>query len=275
MDQSDPSDEDDSQDSEEEFASSEAPAETLLKAVMDIIDSLYRLATKIRNPATRLQSAKARAFQRVDTETGRDVIDAYKILDLQHVKELLREYRALKPADLGCEPVVEPKSRDNSRRSVDLNDHEEQLACRLAQANTFRRQQFGHWRKHRDKSIKETVNALDQLPALSPNQKNPLDNFKRILPAALLPGPKTIAALSRPSTASHLQNPARFGGDDLLSTTSARTVTPRALDVRDEQIEVPSPPEIIKRAAKIDSHFQCPYCFTLCSKSQLQPDAWR
>lgn len=271
----DPSEGDDSQDSEEEFASSEAPAETLLKAVMDINDDLYRLATKIRNPATRLQSAKARAFQRVDTETRVNVFDAYKILDLQHVKELLWEYRALKPADLGCEPVFGPKYSDDSRRSMNLNDHEEQWAYQLAQANTFRRRQFGHWRKHRDKNIKETVSALDQLAPLPSSQKNPLDNFKKILPATLLPGPKTMAALSRPSTASFLQNPSRFGSDDVSSTTSARTVAPRALNVRDEQVEVPSPPEAIKRAAKTDGHFQCPYCFTLCSASQLQPDAWR
>lgn len=242
---------------------------------MDIIDGLYRIATKIRNPATRLQSAKARAFRRVDPDTGVNVIDAYKILDLRHIKELLCEYRALKPADLGCEPVFEPKYRDDSRKSIILNDFEEQWACQLAQANTFRRQQFGHWRKHRDKNIKETVSALSQLALLSSSQKIPSDNFKKILPAALLPGPKTMAALSRPSTASYLQNPARFGSDDVLSTTSTRTVAPRALDVRDEQVEVPSPPEAIKRAAEIERHFSCPYCFTLCSASQLQPDAWR
>lgn len=245
-----------------------------MKSVIDINDSLYRVATKIRNPATRLQSAKARAFRRVDTETGIDVIDAYRKFDLEHVKALLRKYR--EAADLGWEPTSEPKSRYDSRRPMNSNDPEEHWACRLAQANTFRRQQFGHWRKHRDKNIKETVNALNQLSTLSSNQKDvQRESFRKPLPAALLSGPKTISALSRPSSASLLQRPSRFGGDDGISTTSARTVAPRALDVRDEQVEVPSPTEAIKRAAKIDGYFQCPYCFTLCSASQLQPDAWR
>lgn len=239
-----------------------------MKDVIDLNDSLYRLATKIRNPATRLQSVKARAFRRVDTETGIDVIDAYKKFDVQHVQELLREYRAQKSSNPGWEPASESITY--------LNDNEEILGRRLAQANTFRRQQFGYWRKHRDKNIKETTNALNQPPAHSLGLKiNPQGNFRDITNDALLPGPRTIAALSRPSTATYLQSPSRFGGDNLSSTTSVRTVAPRALDVRDEQVEVPSPPEAIKRMAKIDRHFQCPYCFMLCSASQLQPDAWR
>lgn len=267
MDQFGASDGDDSQDSEEEFASSEAPAETLLKDVIDINDSLYRLATKIRNPATRLQSVKARAFHQFDTETGIDVIGVYKTLDLLHAQEVLWGYRDPKPTDPGWAPSSEP---------LNLNDEKENLARRLAQANTFRWQQFGYWRRDRDKNIKETADALDQLPPFLSGQKNSSqDKSRNIMQPALLPRPKTIATLSRPSTATHLQNPSRFGGDDVLSTTSVRTIAPRALDVRDEEVEVPSPPEALKREAKIGRHFQCPYCFMFCSASQLQPDAWR
>ncbi|MCJ1465208.1 hypothetical protein MMC07_003824 [Pseudocyphellaria aurata] len=361
-------DEDDSQDSEEEFASSEAPAETLMKDVIDVNDSLYRLATKIRNPATRLQSVKARAFHRFDEETGIDVIDSYKKSDLRHVQELLREYRAQKPSDpewelsserikqgwlwnpyqtldlnslefnhlpffcvgrpplkLRCDWVIDrtvqlkarqkldamavqqPQSpavtamlqeivhlllcteiHQHTREQRDLRlsdwsarirneiDNEEILAPRLAQANTLRRQQFGYWRKHRDKKSKETANTLDQLPTFPLSQEiYPRGAFRDITNAALLPGPKTIAALSRPTTATYLQSPTRFGGDDMSTTTSVRTITPRARDARDEQVEVPSPPKAIKRVAKINKYFQCPYCFMLCSASQLQPDAWR
>lgn len=238
-----------------------------MKDVVDINDSLYRLATKIRNPATRLQSVKARAFRRLDTESGIDVIDVYKKLDLHHAQEVLWGYRDPKPTDSEWAHSSEP---------LNLNDEKENLARRLAQANTFRRQQFGYWRKHRDKNIKETADALDQLPTLLSGQKNsPQDKSRNIPQPALLPGPRTIVTLSRPSTATHLQNPSRFGGDDVLSTTSVRTIAPSALDVRDEEVEVPSPPEAIKRVAKIGRHFQCPYCFMLCSASQLQPDAWR
>ena len=61
--------------SDEEFASSEGTAKVLLSSVADIVDNLYRLATKIRDPASRLPSSKARLFKKADPETGVDFIE--------------------------------------------------------------------------------------------------------------------------------------------------------------------------------------------------------
>ena len=265
--------------SDEDFASSKPPAEVLLDAVADVNNSLYRLATKVRNPATRLPTSKTRLFKCVDAASGVDLIEQMREADLRHLQELFWEYRASKPAEVnaGLGDVTENKEkRDNLRRPRVLDDGDQILLSRFAQANTYRRQQFGHWRRHRDKKGKETAEALNRMPAL-PAKEFPSSRtkFGFGLGLPVHHGPHTLAALSRPSTASHLQNPTRFEGDDIRSTTSARTIAPKAMDVRDEVVDVPSPPEALKAFARIKGHFECPYCFTICSASQLQPDAWR
>lgn len=71
--------------SDEEFASSEATAKVLLSSVTDIVDNLYRLATKIRDPASRLPSSKARLFRHPDPETGVDFIEKVRAIDAVHI----------------------------------------------------------------------------------------------------------------------------------------------------------------------------------------------
>ena len=180
-------------------------------------------------------------------------------------------------SEVGTESL-DAEERDCLRRPRTLGEDDNTLISRFASANTYRRQQFGHWRRHRDKKAKETAAALNRLPVLpirdSASEKVKL-NFSLNLGTPLQHGPNTLAALSRPSTASHLQNPSRFEGDDIRSITSARTVAPKAMDARDESIDVPLPPDSLKDLAEIKGHFECPYCFTICSASQLQPDAWR
>ena len=267
--------------SDEAFASSKPAAEVLLDAVTDVNDSLYRLATKVRNPATRLPKSKARLFKRIDQTTGVDSIERLREADLKHMQELFWEYHAVQRPAANAEPKeasVDAEKLDCLRRPRNLDDSDTTLISRFALANTYRRQQFGHWRRHRDKKAKETATALGRLPALpirdSASEKVKL-NLGLNLGTPLQHGPNTLAALSRPSTASHLQNPSRFEGDDIRSVASARTVAPKPMDKRDEAIDVPLPPESLKELAKQKGYFECPYCFTICSVSQLQPDAWR
>ena len=263
--------------SDEEFASSEATAEVLLSSVTDIIDNLYRLATKIRHPASRLPSSKARLFRNADPETGVDFIEEIRAIDAAHIEELLLEYRSLKSADVVVSPEATLEEKDCMRKPRMLDKACHIIITRLAQANTYRRQQFGHWRKHRDKIAKETLEALDRRQALlsSMNTGSTVKRPQNIFTGGPQLSPRTLAALSKPSTASYLRNPSRFGDDDGKSSTSHRTVTPKAWNPRDEQIDVPPPPLALKETAKKEKHFVCPYCFTICSASQLQPDAWR
>ena len=66
-------------------------AKTALENAEGVIDRLYRLAFKIRNPATRLGFSKAQNFQQIDPDTGVDLIEVFAAFDLQHVEQILLE----------------------------------------------------------------------------------------------------------------------------------------------------------------------------------------
>lgn len=57
-----------------------------------IIDRLYKLSFKIRNPATRLGFFRARSYCAKDGETGVDLMKRYAYFDLRHVAETMARY---------------------------------------------------------------------------------------------------------------------------------------------------------------------------------------
>ena len=60
----------------------------ILARLEDIIDRLYRLSFRIRNPATRLNVSKAAEYRDVDESTNVDLMDVYAEADRKHVHEL-------------------------------------------------------------------------------------------------------------------------------------------------------------------------------------------
>ncbi len=120
---------DESSEDEDELVSyqEESVSTIVLENARLIIDRLYKLSFKIRNPATRLGFSKARSYREIDEETGVDLMDWYATFDLQHVAEVLARYWRRPPEE--CESHY--------------------LVKRLASANTHRRRQFGQWRKHK------------------------------------------------------------------------------------------------------------------------------
>lgn len=243
---------------------SESEVETILKGVTDIIDRLYKLAIKIRNPKTRLATSKAVNFKHIDEETGIDLVQEFAKIDTCHIEELFWDNRLIDVQD--TEPIFMER-RDRERRPRKLIEVDHVLISRLARANTRRRQQFGYWSRHRSKNTQETARALEarELP-IGKLQDPRLLSERRTTVAG-----QSAGIVSRPSTATHLLNPAMITMNDSASTTSLGTVAPNAKIVQDEQVVVPHPPEVLKKS----KHFLCPYCFTLCSQSLLKQEAWR
>lgn len=92
-----------------------------------IMDRLYKLSFKIRNPATRLGFSKARSYHEYDEDTGVDLMDWYASFDLRHMAEIMARYWRRSPEDCKNHYLVQ----------------------RLASANTHRRRQFGQWGRHK------------------------------------------------------------------------------------------------------------------------------
>lgn len=247
----------------------DSEVETIFKAVTDIIDRLYKLAIKIRNPKTRLANSKAVTFKKVDKGTGIDLIQEFVKADTLHIEELFWDHRVI---DLEDAERMPEERRDHERRPRELVEADHKIISRLVRANTRRRQQFGYWSRHRSKNAQETASALEARERATERPHEFMFHGYR-----LFPEPKNYVneqyskTISRPSTATFLHTPATVNISDDAPMVSVRTFVPTARNKQDEQVDVPHPPDSLKGI----KHFQCPYCFTLCAQSLLKESAWR
>ena len=229
----------DRSDTSDESEDRNSGAAVLITEFVDINDRLYKFATQVRNPKARLYSAKAQKFRAIDPESGIDLIQLYRDIDKEHIRQI---FLSLRRAPLSSSQEVLEASE--MPKEPKLTSEDEILISRLATANTHRRQQFGQWREHQVTMTSETTKELDD------QRTNPV---------------------SKPSTATALLNPGAIRLDDNMSSTSGMTISPSARSSIDEEIEIPDPPKVPPRA----KHFICPYCFYLCSISTLKKAAWR
>ena len=223
----------------------ESLSDMILARLESIIDRLYRLSFRIRNPATRLGTSKASGYRDVDTNTGIDLIEMLAEADRRHIHELLKQ--------------MSGASLD------DYNDH--YLVSRLSQANTLRRKQFGQWRRHRRK-----------LEGFSPHEQDlPLERSvsgsKGQPPIAEGNNARTLLSSgdkkpSRPSTATRIadRNLDLDDGRSLISTSTYAQLH----DADATEVLMPPPPNV----PSYMKEFECPYCCILCSRKTFEKRTW-
>lgn len=229
-----------SEDEETLMSYQEDPISTaLLENARLIIDRLYKLSFKIRNPATRLGFSKARDYRAIDEDTGVDVMRRYADYDLRHVTEVMARYRQMPP--------------------VECENHD--LVRRLARANTNRRRQFGQWRRHRMKM--ERVGKV-----FVPEMKRK-DNIEAAPSLFKIPRGSEKGALSLPSTATKLDE----NTIDLSDTASAISTSTYAViftEDNDNGVNIPPLPEKLRTG----NEFECPFCHVLCSRHVASKTLW-
>jgi hypothetical protein len=262
---------------------SETNMDLILDSIKDIIDRLYKLATKIRNPSTRLTNSKAQYFKEIDEESGVDLLQSYAHFDRDYVSSMLLQYRKAKALE---EQPVEKVSKVQSLESdadgvwnplrdvlskyqEDLKSGRESfLVARIARANMRRRQQFGYWKRHRESLIKHTqmVSSGARVQAAG-SEARPPQEIAQVLGSALRPGVPLAPSVT---TASRL-NLAQLSPEENKSTMSISEYASSTWDPGKETVEFPPPPKW--KAGK--RFFDCPYCFTLCSNEILSEKAWK
>ena len=272
----------------EEFSDESSDPHVIVSELTDIIDRLYKFATQIRNPRTRIRSDKIQKHCQYDTKTGVDLIQVFRDFDKKHVREIFLnrereasrntgESREVKESSkLRASSAVKEEHKDtNASTQVstprwELTGDDEILISRLALANTYRRQQFGHWKKHAEKYSNETVKALNDRTEIR-SRTEPTPSHLRLRSSVLVDAENTTNTMSKASTATAILNPGDIKLDDGASTTSKMTASPRPLDSKDDDIEIPDPPKVQEN----DKHFKCPYCFLICPVNTRKPSAWR
>lgn len=233
--------------------------DVLLESIKDIIDRLFRLATKLRSPETRLRSSRAQKFQKLDD--GVDLFNSFHNYDLDFISSLFRYYRS--------GPTLADDNQNTSASDVHSKLHVADDACsyliqRLALANVARRRQFAYWEHHRLKLDRHTEAAIAARKALGPTE-----------PTSVLPTPFALDTMKAGdamtiSTATQLLRPTQ-NTDDLASIASVSEYMPTSAAEGGDMVTFPSPP----RVALDSKFFECPYCFTTCARKILNVKAWR
>lgn len=236
-------DSDSSDDEDFETYQDDSFAATALENVNGLVDRLYRLGFKIRNPATRVGFTKAQNYQEIDQETDVDLIHIFASFDLQHVEQVFLQSQG---------------SLD--RESIKKNF----LVKRLARANTRRRQQFKQWRSHRIK-IEASSKHAREFNFLIPSSKE-FASGETPIPEATVTAAKP--APSMPSTATRV-DPAMVAIDDTASIVSSSTYA-RFSNDPSLTLEIPQLP----RKLRLQKDFECPYCHVLCSGRTGDPRSW-
>lgn len=223
----------------------ESLSDIILVRLESMIDRLYRLSFRIRNPATRLGTTKASGYRDIDKDTGIDLIEMFEAADRRHMQELLKQM---------------------SGASVDKpNNH--YLVSRLSQANTLRRKQFGQWRRHRRKleGLSRHEQDLASEKHVSGSKGQPLltdGNDPRTLQSS---GDKEP---SRPSTATRIVD-RYIDLDDNRSIVTTSTYA-QLHDADATEVLMPPPPNVPSHMKE----FECPYCHILCSRKTFEKRTW-
>jgi hypothetical protein len=218
-----------------------------IQEAADILDRLFRIASKIRSPSTRIVSSKALKFQLPDSVTGVDLFDQYAEFDQGHVQEMFQEMFRHNGIDLNAINVT-------------------YLVDRMSRAITNRRRILAHGKRHRSKVAYAAQPNQTQPNQTQPNVGPRQNEQKDVTHLAQLA--VSAAGLSNPTTATFLDpNKAIL---DAKSNVSESVYAPTARGTDNEAVEVPPPPDVGN-----DRYFECPYCFFLCSKEYTRDKSWR
>ena len=217
--------------------------ETALSNASRTIDRLYRIAFKIRNPATRIGFTKARNYQQIDQESGVDLIKAFSHFDFKHVQEFFLQYS----------PEADQDFADNF------------LVNRLAKSITRRRQQFKQWSTHRIKveTASKDASPFELIRSSNPARTGPIQ--QELLEVT----PNHNVAISVPSSATRIDD-AQINLEDTTSIISTSTYV-RLSQQPEYSVEIPELPKKLRG----EREFECPYCHILCSKRTAGAQAWK
>ena len=219
----------------------ESLAQIALGNVSAAIDRLYRLSFKIRNPATRLGFSNAKSYRQEDPETGIDLIEQFRQFDQRHISEVIAAQRQVSAAYCAGDFLVH----------------------RLALANTLRRQQIKKWQYH---SIKMRSSHFQE-QYLRPERTKVHQMPSSMSAADALLRDET---LSVPTTATHVPN-LQPELDDGMSQVSISTYAVLSQDdPKGQSLQLPKLPDNVIS----QKEFECPYCYTLCSRSWSTGKAW-
>lgn len=259
------------------------------QSIQSFLTDLYRLSFKIRNTTSRGNGSRALAFKQLDKESGFNVFSAYEKLDRQHVYEYLSSIRQTRVTQIDSSSKESTGQSTNAQwpnldeSTVELlvkqpiqpirRLEDDFFACRLALANTHRRQHFAYWRRHSLKlsTERECLPTTKYTASVGPTQAEQVSPSG--LPLSVLTRPSLYPSSQIAYTTISGTEATKFNTkrEDTIDTETIISYATTAYGVAGEAVKLPPPPP----DAATQPEFLCFICHVVCPSKQGKGKDWR
>jgi len=239
--------------------------------INDIVDRLYRLAAKLRNPVNRtLPSVRNFYRQSYRTAEGNECVP--KSEERVWIRNQCEEIHSRR-----IEELVRQLRKDKNAATDDLDTSEQAsyikaLIKRMGRSNAIRQQQFIFWREReherRDNALRRAT-ASRPVPDIRARHSLSLGPVLEDSKASISEKPSHTWQLPEVI----VQTKPYLKVEDAVSMPSnwAPTTTPTDYEPGGKKVGWPEfPKEILGKGT-----FQCPYCFVICPASYRGKAHWR
>ncbi|KAI1171589.1 hypothetical protein F4777DRAFT_48675 [Nemania sp. FL0916] len=231
-----------------------------MHSIVARIDTLFILATKIRNPQTRQQRPLEQLFKNIPREQRSEHIEERERAEIMALAYL---YRQEPRDDSHIEKDVPQGDESTPTCNYPAGSVEQPhwLIERIGCGNARRKQQFEFWKMH---------STMPQKPV----QEIPPMEVANLPDTHTFPDPMVPEASLATSVTKFIDRSKGTTDDhsEVRSTISYESRAPTSINPIRETLEWPEPPPVTSDG---NPYFICPYCYLLCPIEYLAPKAWR
>jgi len=236
-------------------------AEFRLSSAATRLDSLYKLASRIRSPRNRQQRPTRDLYKHIPENQRSEYVQNQEQIEVSLVAYIQRQQlmewvndEQLQELHFGREELI-----------TQYASASHWLIARAGMANARRKQQFLYWKRHNQylgRDVTEEAPAVAEIPV------------NAVAPPQLAAGPsqasKPAPAKSMATSVSKMDL-AVMGPEDMRSAISNRSRVSTVASPRGEHLAWPPAPSHLAGY----KYFPCPYCGILCPERYLSRDDWR
>ncbi|KAJ3578104.1 hypothetical protein NPX13_g2466 [Xylaria arbuscula] len=238
-----------------------------LQLIHEAIDSLYCLATQIRNPKNRPQKTLDQMCRHIPSQERVGYIRDLEKLEIMIVAYVQRQ----QVLDL-----IDDSPREVQEDILSLYCLEDSwLMRRVGVANARRKLQFTYWKQHTQRLGDPTIEPREEFTMREKNKQKgvmPLTAHSMQDAGQSVTQPEnSVPQQSMATSATHMP-PGLLKPHDATSVISHQSRVSTMVSPKGDKIAWPHPPA---RLAGKSKFFSCPYCFLICPDAYLDPDPWR
>ena len=227
--------------------------------VIEAIDQLFKLASQIRSPTSRKLRTDVDLYRDIDADVKSTYIRVREAAELQGIEQVFLQTRR------------SPLGDGDENPDGQLGQEDVVLVRRLQKANRLRRQQFEYWKRSKEKLVRATSKAEQNLDFLAK------EDTPKVQAQAKAPIQTALSVTQASQQLSSLPSSVPIVARDLVLKDNKSTYSgvSRGLTVHGPSGEIlswPKPPH----PKEYGKDFECPYCFFICPPKYLSSEAaWR